>query len=137
MANILDKFKETSIGSSGRIIDYNSTIESSGDFTKIYDLNAILMSWKKILTTTKGSMNHDPEFGSNLYSFIFEPVDKKTQESIKNDIIRSLTTYDDRANIESVDVLFLKNKKGFVVNLTANYYGYKSKLTISFDENSF
>ena len=137
MANILDKFNYTSVGSSGRIIDYNSKISPKGDFSKIFDLDAIITSWKNILITPKGSMDHDPEFGSNLYLFLFEPSDTNTSEAIKNDIVQSLATYDNRARIEKINVVFFKNKKGFNVNIIVDYNGSNTSLAVPIDENTY
>jgi phage baseplate assembly protein W len=137
LANILDKFNFTAVGSSGRIVDYTSRISPSGDFSKIFDLDAIITSWKNILSTPKGSMDHDPEFGSNLYLFLFEPADSNTKEAIKNDIIQSLATYDDRAKIEKIDTVFLRNKKGFNINIVVDYQGNNTNLNLAFDENNY
>lgn len=135
--NILDKFKNTSVGSSGRILDYKSIISSSGDFTKVYDADAILLSWSNILTTPVGSMDHDPEFGSHLYLFIYEPADEETQEAIKDDIVKCLSRYDDRAIVNSVTVEFFRNKKGFNVNIIADFKGFMTDMSISFDETKY
>jgi len=137
MANILDKFKTTSIGSSGRVLDFSSKLSPSGDFNKLFDMDAILASWSNILMTPRGSMDHDPEFGSDLYLYIFEPADSVTQESIKNEIYRAITTYDDRANIDEITVAFFKNKKGFNVSIVASYEGDNSEMNLNMDENTY
>ena len=137
MANILDKFKTTSIGSSGRVLDFSSKLSPSGDFNKLFDMDAILTSWSNILMTPRGSMDHDPEFGSDLYLYIFEPADTVTQESIKNEIYRAITTYDDRANIDEINVAFFKNKKGFNVSIVASYEGDNSEMNLTMDENTY
>jgi len=137
MANILDKFKNTSVGSSGRILDFSSKLSSSGDFSKLFDIDAILTSWNNILITPKGSMDHDPDFGSNLYLFLFEPADSQTQEAIKDEIIRCLSTYDDRANVADVSVEFFSNMKGFNISITADYAGETSDFSLTLDENTY
>ena len=137
MANILDKFKTTSIGSSGRVLDFFFFFFPSGDFNKLFDMDAILTSWSNILMTPRGSMDHDPEFGSDLYLYIFEPADSVTQESIKNEIYRAITTYDDRANIDEINVAFFKNKKGFNVSIVASYEGDNSEMNLTMDENTY
>ena len=137
MANILEKFKTTSVGSSGRILDFSSKLSPSGDFSKLYDMDAILASWSNILITPRGSMDHDPEFGSDLYLYIFEPADSSTQDSIKDEIYRAITTYDDRANIDEIVVSFFKNKKGFNVSIIANYEGDNSEMNLNMDENTY
>jgi len=135
--NILDKFNNTSVGSSGRILDYSSKLATSGDFTKLFDLDAIITSWKNILVTPRGSMDHDPEFGSNLYLFLFEPADSNTKNAIKNDIIQSLAVYDDRARIEDIEISFLKNMKGFNINIIVDYQGNNTNLNVMIDENAY
>jgi phage baseplate assembly protein W len=137
MANILDKFKTTSVGSSGRVLDFSSKLSPSGDFSKLYDMDAILASWSNILITPRGSMDHDPEFGSDLHLYIFEPADTVTQESIKNEIYKAITTYDDRANIDEINVSFFKNKKGFNISIIANYEGDNSEMSLTMDENTY
>lgn len=137
MANILDKFRQTSVGSTGRILDYTSKLSSSGDFSKIYDLDAIITSWNNILITPKGSKDHDPEFGSNLYLYLFEPADTETQEGIKNEIIESISTYDNRASIDDIKVLFFSNKKGFNVTISIEFDGEISDITINLDESMY
>ena len=137
MSNILDKFKDTSIGSSGRVMDFTPKINPSGDFSKIYDINAVLNSWINILSTPKGSYDHDPEFGCNLYLLLFEPADDDTKNAIESEILTSLSTYDNRAKIEKIDISFLRNKKGFSVSVMANYYGSRSNISVTFDEASY
>lgn len=136
MANLLDRFKNVSIGSEGRVLDYKSKLTSSGDFQKLFDMDAILNSWSNILTTPKGSMDHDPLFGSNLYKYVFEPCDETSQDGIKSEIVFALGTYDDRAKIYDVEVIFYTNKKGFTVNIIAEYAGRKSNLKLSIDETT-
>lgn len=137
MANILDKFKDTSIGSSGRILDFSGKIGPGGDFMKVYDISAIITSWNNILLTPKGSCDHDPEFGSNLHLFLFEPSDSQTQEAIKDEVFKSLMNFDDRAGISDITVDFIKNKKGFSVTITANYFGVRSKTSLKIDETTY
>lgn len=135
MANLLDSFKRTSIGSAGRIVDYTPKIKASGDFNKIFEIDAILISWNNILITPKGSMDHDPEFGSNLYKYIFEPADSTTQQGIENEIRSCLGRYDNRAAISEIKTTFYNNKKGFAVAIIANYFGYRGQMKVSIDED--
>jgi phage baseplate assembly protein W len=136
MASRLEKFRDVTVGSAGRILDYDSKISSFGDFSKIYDIDAILTSWNNILITQIGTMDHDPEFGSRLYNYVFEPEDEFSQEGIKNEIIRCLTRYDDRAQIEDLQVNFYSNRKGFTVSILVSYGGYKANLKLTMDENT-
>jgi len=136
MASRLDKFRYASIGSEGKILDYSSKISSFGDFSKIFDLDAILTSWNNILITPIGTMDHDPEFGSRLYLYLFEPEDENSRDGIQNEIIRCLSTYDDRAQISDIQINYYSNRKGFTVNILVAYGGYKANLKLTMDEDT-
>lgn len=136
MANLLDSFKKSSIGSEGRLIDYTPKLKSNGDFNKVFEIDAILISWNNILITPKGSMDHDPEFGSNLYKYLFEPADTLTRDGIENEIRACLGRYDNRASISKLQTYFYSNKKGFSVAIIVDYFGYRSQMKISIDEET-
>ena len=137
MSNILDKFKDTSVGSAGRLVDFTSVISSSGDFSKLFDLDVILNSWNNILTTPKGSVDHDPTYGSMLYLFVFQPADTETMIGIKNELKTSLMTFDDRASISSINISFLKNLKGFSVDVIVKYAGRSSNLKLNMSKEYY
>ncbi len=134
--NILERFQKNSVGSAGRLIDYTPVISSSGNFTILYDIDAILNSWNNILITPRGSMDHDPEYGSTLYLYLFEPADQFTEEAIKNEIIRAISTYDNRAIIKEITTTFYNNMKGFNVSIIVDYQGFKTNLKVSIHEGT-
>jgi phage baseplate assembly protein W len=131
LANILDKFKESVIGSNKKIADYTSVISPKGDFTRITGFDVILNSWNTILNTPIGTYDHDPEFGCDLYKYLFELCDDTTRDGIIFTIKNQLLKYDDRATIESIDVRFTKDLKGFIVDVVASYMGENGQITIS------
>ena len=136
MANILDKFKSSVIGSDNRIADYDCVISPKGDFTRIEGINVILNSWMNILRTPLATYDHDPEYGSELYRYIFEPADDITRERIDHVIRNQLLKFEDRASIESITIDFLTNGKGFSVSIVASYRGETESIQITFNESS-
>lgn len=137
MANLLDRFKTEVIGSQTMVRDYLSVISSIGDFKRITDLNVILNSWNNILLTPRGTYLHDPEYGSDLYKYVFEPADDTTIEGIKREVVDRITLYDDRANIEDIQVNIQNNGKRINVKLYVNYQGEKGVLDVKFDDTTF
>jgi phage baseplate assembly protein W len=131
LANILDKFKNTVLGSNGKIGDYTATISASGDFTRISGIDVVLNSWNNILNIPVGTYDHDPEFGCDLFKYVFEPADETTLEGIDFCIRDQLLKYDDRATVESIDVRYMSNKKGFVADVFVTYAGETGKITVS------
>lgn len=130
MANILDKFKTSVLGSDNKIADYTPVISPKGDFTRINGIDVILNSWNTILITPTGTYDHDPEFGCDLYKYVFDPCDEITKENIIFTIKNQLMKFDDRATLENIDVRFMKDFKGFVVDVIVNYMGEIGKISV-------
>jgi len=137
MANILDRFQKTVVGSKARYSDFTDVISPSGDFTRIINLNVILKSWYKLLVTPTRTVDHDPEFGCDLYKYVFSPADNETMVDIIDEITYAIKTYDNRARLQGVTVTFLNNRKGFVVNISAEYEGQSGEIQAVIDETTF
>lgn len=134
MGNSLDRFRKTSLGSVNKDLDFKDYINPSGDFQKTTGLATIVNSWKTILLTSPRTYDHDPEFGSDLKSYIFAPADQQTQEEIVAEIEESLMRYDSRAEIEDIRIRFLSNLKGFVIEIDMIYEGESTTINQSIDE---
>ncbi len=137
MANLLNRFNTKVIGSEDIDYDYLSYIAPSGDFNRIDKLNVILNSWNNILLTPRGTYLHDPEFGSDLYKYVFEPSDELSIEGVKNEVSNRIIMYDDRAIIEDIEVIFQTNGKRFNVIIYVDYQGEKGTLNVKFDDVTF
>ena len=58
-----------------------------------------------VIFTPKGQKLRDPNFGSNLIRFIFEPNDSTSIESIKSEISEIVTRYINGVTINDINVL--------------------------------
>jgi len=137
MANLLNRFFKEVVGSENTLRDYVAKISSRGDFKRIQNLNVILSSWNNILLTPRRTYLNDPEFGSDLYKYVFEPADEETISSIRDEIIERISLYDDRAVIEDVEITLLSSGKGYNVIIVADYEGQQGTLSVDFDEFTF
>ncbi len=137
MASTLELFQNSVQGSKGTLVDFISIISSKGDFTKITNLDVIIKSWNNILMTPRRTVDHDPEYGSELYRYIYEPADDYTKDKIIEEVTSKIQTYDDRATITSVTVVYLANKKGFNVSVNADYDGEEAELTVPITEQNY
>lgn len=136
MASNLEKFQKNIIGSKGGIVDYTALISSKGDFSRVEDIQVILNSWNNILQTPTRSYNNNPEYGSDLYKFVFDPADEFTADSIKDEIRYRLMRFDDRARITNIDVIYQNDGKGFILNIDLNYRNEDGRLTTSINAES-
>jgi len=134
MGSLLDQFHKTIAGKIASIEDILPIISSTGNFLKNQELQTVVNSWKNILLTKKGTYMHDPEYGSVIYKYLYENADDETADAIKSEIFRVLSVYDNRAVIEDIEVVFLKNNKGFAFNITANFNGEVGEVSVVLDE---
>ena len=137
MANLLDRFKNSVIGSDDRIRDYLPKIEAKGDFQSTVDLNVIINSWRNILLTPRRNYPHDPEYGSDLYKIIFDPLDEITIQRIEDEVYTTIQRYDNRAFIDNVDIKYLKLEKGVSLDIYVDYKGDKGILSVILNEQIF
>ena len=135
--NNLDKFTKSTIGSAGQIHDFAAEISPSGDFVKINDLEVILVSWNNLLLTPTRTYVFDPAYGCDIMKFIFEPCDDDTATAIKDEIKNKLLQYDDRAYIEDIQITFMKNMRGFAVDIYVSYNGQKGTISKIINEKSY
>jgi phage baseplate assembly protein W len=62
------------------------------DLNKTYS-DSIKSQVLHIIFTPKGQKLRDPEFGTNLIKFLFNPIDNNTLEDIKSEITSQITKY--------------------------------------------
>jgi len=136
-SDILKRFNTEVIGSNDIIYDFLPKIAAVGEFKRLQNIDVIISSWNNILLTPKRTYLHDPEYGSDLFKLIFEPVDSITIERIKNEIVLAIRRYDNRAEIDDIIITLLTSKKGFSVDVHINYQGEKGRLTMKFDDSTF
>jgi len=137
MSTLMEKFQKSVIGSSGKIADYTAKIAPFGDFYRVEDLQTILTSWNNILLTPTRTYTYDPEFGSDLYKYVFDPQDDDTKDEIRDEILYKLRRYDDRAEIVSLDVEYLSGQKGFTVSIVVDYEGQRGGVSFEIDESLY
>lgn len=94
-------------------LDLASTqIESPGitlptpgsDIKASFDLAAINNSLTNLFNTLPGQRFLFPEYGLDLYQFLFEPVTPENGELIGDAVFRAVTTYEPRITVKNVNV---------------------------------
>ena len=63
---------------------------------------AVKQAILNLLLTQKGERIYDREYGSDLKSHLFEPLDFGTAGSIKDNISKTIDTYEPRVSIENL-----------------------------------
>ena len=67
-------------------------------------LKSIQQNIRLILTTPKGSDIHRPDFGSDLWKFIDQPLNAITLGRIKAEITDAIERWEPRVKVLSVDI---------------------------------
>lgn len=94
-----------------------------GYFSKIAGVDLVKSNLNQLLKTNKGERVMLPDYGTNLYHFLFEPLDKTTFTAIKDDILRAIDSY--APGVEVIKLSVIPNDKvnyegvqGLNINLT-------------------
>lgn len=74
----------------------------TGDVTKKLNENAIAQSIRNLLLTSNYERPFNPDLGSNIKKFLFEPIDNVTTSLIQDSIFQTLTNYEPRITMQSV-----------------------------------
>ena len=134
MANLMDRFKQQVVGSTGKIFDYLPVISPSGDFTRISDIDVLVNSYSVILQTPTRTYDHDPTFGCDLHKFIFKPVDSLTQMEIDQVIRSQLLMFEPRATLQSFTIEYYRNNKGFLLTIIVLFNGETKQVAVPITE---
>ena len=78
---------------------------------------AVKQAVLNILLTNKGERLYDAQYGSNVRTYLFEPLDFGTAGSIRDEIVRTLKRYEPRVTIQECLVEPNFDSNGFDVRL--------------------
>jgi phage baseplate assembly protein W len=93
-------------------LPFNMKLDATGDIPVTSVQDSIRQSMFNILHTRRGSRPLNPDFGCMIESYLFEPFDQGTGKTIGDDISNSLSRWEPRININSVNVnMFLDNQE--------------------------
>lgn len=99
-------------------LDINMTKQTDGDVKKNTEFDAIKNSLTNIINTMKGSRVMLPEFSTNLYNLLFEPIDEETARLIGEEILQAVEFWDDR--VEIVDAYIIPKTDENLYDCTLN-----------------
>ena len=86
-----------------------------------------------LLLTTKGERYYEPDFGTNLIKFIFEPNDNVTLGDVERDIKETVKNYIPSFTITNIVFSDLVDSEGFPINENQ----INVKINFTFEEDSF
>ena len=106
--------------------DLNITFKKhpvTNDIVVSRDDSAIKQAIVNLLLTNKGERLMNPKYGSDIRSYLFEPLDYGTAARVRESIIYSVTNYEPRVGILEVKVYPDYDDNGFAVDMTYQVRG--------------
>jgi phage baseplate assembly protein W len=100
---------------------------SENDENIFFDLNdnrtdEVTSKVLHVIFTPKGQKIRDPEFGTDLISYIYDPNDDESFESVKSEISRQVLRYVPNVELKNIEVYRNENNDGVGVMVE---YGVK------------
>ena len=98
-----------------------------------------------ILTTAKGELLGDPDFGCTLYEILFEQYSLNTEVLVKKEIAESINTYEHRVTVseqdisieESMDEIGHKNRYKITISYMINNTSKINTTTVMVEERDY
>lgn len=89
----------------------------SNDIKASFDLAAIKNSLTNLFNTLPGQRFLFPEYGLDLYQFLFQPITVYNADTIGNIIYRKIETYEPRVNVQRVNVTADPDKSVYYITI--------------------
>ena len=106
--------------------DINITFKKhpvTNDLVVSRDASAIKQAIVNLLLTNKGERPFNPEYGSDIREYLFEPLDYGTAAQVKLSIETTITEFEPRIQILSLEVWPNFNDNAFSVEMTYQIIG--------------
>jgi len=106
--------------------DLNITFKKhpvTNDVVVSRDASAIKQAIVNLLLTNKGEKLMNPKYGSDIRSYLFEPLDYGTAARVRESITYCITNFEPRVNVGEVQVFPDYDENGFAVEMTYQIRG--------------
>ena len=106
--------------------DINITFKKhpvTDDLVVSKDASAIKQAIVNLLLTNKGERLMNPTYGSDIRSYLFEPMDFGTANQIKNNIRDTIEIFEPRIRVLQISATPNFDDNGFDITMTYNVIG--------------
>ena len=111
-----------------------STQQGEFNDSKLYDIELVKQDIFNHFNIRKGEKLENPEFGTNIWQYIFDPLDDQTRQAILDDA-QNVIAYDPRVVLDQLELD--EYEHGIQVTLSVLYVGYGvgERFNLLFDQN--
>lgn len=79
--------------------------QATHDVGSVKNYNAIKQAMKNLVMTAPGERFYEPDIGCKVTQALFEPLDAFLADSIEEEIINTIESFDERVIIRDVDIV--------------------------------
>lgn len=126
----IEKFMSTIPGRKQELRALDAKLSESGKPKVLIGIDVIVDSLLRILMTPKGTEFMDPEFGSDVYKYIYELADDITIDDISAEVDYIVKTLETRAQIVPT-ISILPDQKGIIIDMVITFQGAKREVTVN------
>ena len=98
----------------------------TSDVVTVSDADAVKRSLKLLLLSRTGETPFFPDFGSRIFTLLFEPIDPITTFLLQHEIEATIVAYEPRIRILQLVVTPTNDEQGYDVNL---YFALVNQVT--------
>jgi phage baseplate assembly protein W len=103
----------------------------TSDVVTVSDADAIKRSLKLLLLSRTGETPFFPEFGSRIYTMLFEPLDPITTLLLQHEIEATVAAYEPRVRILQLSVVPSLDEQGYDVNFYFTIVNQVAPITLT------
>lgn len=109
----------------------NTFLLQKGETSLVSDISAVDQSIRLILTTAKGELFGDPDFGCRLYEYMFEFEGEALYSILRREISDNLNKQEPRIYVSEDNIDITEEGVDVIINITYNlrYTDYESSFT--------
>ena len=99
-------------------LDLNfNRVPVTGDVSMSYDDQSVIRSVRNLLLTRPFERKFNPTVGSQIDNLLFEPVTPLTANLIKDEVTRTITNWEPRVTIATLDITPYPDQNGYNISL--------------------
>jgi len=104
----------------------------TGDISQVFDENSVKQAVKTLVLTNFFERPFDPTAGSNVTSFLFEPVSPIIEDALESTIKDVIEIHEPRASVDLVKVKYNEDLNSYDVTIEFSILGLDNPIQISF-----
>ena len=96
------------------------------------EITSVNESIRLILTTAKGELFGDPEFGSNLHEYLYDQMVDQLDYLVTTEIVNSLNRWESRIFVKDSDIKITHSNRDLIIDISYSLKNINYKDTYTY-----